>query len=66
MTSTLALTPPIFSHIQLHDKSTITSPNIKMFKRLWTGLPPDPEFPSDLKELGYVLPGVGVLSQLMD
>ncbi|KAK8073784.1 hypothetical protein PG994_004683 [Apiospora phragmitis] len=24
-----------------------------MFRRLWSGLPKDPEYPSDLKELGY-------------
>ncbi|KAI0019668.1 Arb2 domain-containing protein [Xylariomycetidae sp. FL0641] len=26
-----------------------------MFRRLWSGLPADPEFPSDLKELGYFI-----------
>lgn len=27
-----------------------------MFRRLWSGLPPDAKFPSDLKGLGFVCP----------
>lgn len=27
-----------------------------MFRRLWSGLPPDARFPSDLEGLGFVCP----------
>jgi hypothetical protein len=33
-------------------RSYDTIPTINMFKRLWSGLPEDPVFPSDLKGLG--------------
>lgn len=35
-----------------------------MFRRLWSGLPPDAKFPSDLKGLGFVYPSTLYFSSL--